>query len=188
MPAYSHGELNDVKSIAQGTTSTVSTATLHGLTVAVKTLKPPAQIAEPLTRERAPEDFQNELFINAHLRHPNILLFIGCIRRTGLQSLVFEYCQGGSLKCASYGYARLLESLNVCIGVARALCFAHSLGILHRDVKPSQVLMQGDTPKLGDWGLACISRNGGCHSGETGTWEYVSFRSPHLYPSTRASI
>ncbi|KAI0563702.1 Protein kinase domain containing protein [Gracilaria domingensis] len=171
---YSVADLRDAKNVAEGTTARVSRASLQGLQVAVKTLKPLDEIEEPITREHAVTDFENEMKINAQLRHPNIMLFIGCIRSKKLDSLIFEFCDGGVLKCSRYGPSRIQKGLAICSGVARALCFAHGLNIIHRDVKPSQILLHGEVPKLGDWGLATYATPEGCTTGETGTWEFMA--------------
>lgn len=168
-------ELIDRKPLAKGTTSIVERATLHTLPVAVKTLRPPEQIAEASTRERAAADFQNEFEINVALRHPNIVLLIGCVRVSTVSSLIFELCDGGTLRCKDYGLHRLLDGLSVCTAVGRALCFAHRLSIMHRDIKPSQVVFANGVPKLADWGLAKSFDSNGHFSGETGTWEFVSY-------------
>lgn len=167
-------EFRDRNQIAEGTTSTISVAQVNTLAVAIKALKPLSEIEEPLTRQRATHDFENELKINAQLRHPNIVLLIGSVRTRGFDALVFEYSVKGAVKCADYGPKRLKKGLQICLDVGRALCHAHRLGIVHRDVKPSQILMFGETAKLGDWGLATKVPDGGCQSGETGTWEFVS--------------
>lgn len=175
VPTFSPSDFEGFIPVAEGTTSRVYQATLYGLKVAVKSLKPLDEIEEASTREHVEKDFENELAINMRLRHPNILLFLGCVRTRKLESLVFEFCEGGRLRCSKYGPSKLRKGLEICLGIARALCFAHGLGILHRDVKPSQVLMHADVPKLGDWGLATGAGKEGCRTGETGTWEFVSW-------------
>lgn len=175
IPTFSSRDFEEFIPVAEGTTSRVYQAKLHGLKVAVKTLKPLDEIEEPSTREHVEKDFENELLTNMRLRHPNILLCLGCVRTKKLESLIFEFCEGGRLKCSKYGPTKLQKGLEICSGVARALCFAHGLGILHRDVKPSQVLMHANVPKLGDWGLATYAGEEGCRTGETGTWEFVSW-------------
>ena len=168
-------ELTDRTPLAEGTMSTLERAMLNTLPVAVKTLKPPGSIADAATRQRVKDDFQNEYEFNAALRHPNIVLLIGCVRQPNLTSLIFELCDGGTLRCRDYGFSKLRDGLAVSLGVARALCYAHRLGIVHRDVKPSQVVFAGDVPKLADWGLASyLNPNKSCMSGETGTWEFMA--------------
>lgn len=119
----------------------------------------------------------HEAAITSALRHPNIPLVLGLVqsppanlaspRRSGL---AFELADG-SLKCEKYR-GRVHDGLKVMEEVGRALTYAHAGGIVHRDVKPSQVLMFSGVAKLGDWGLGRVIEDE--MTGETGTWEYVS--------------
>lgn len=140
----------------------------------LKLLKPLSQINEPLARERANADLDNELRINAQLRHPNIVLFIGCVATpTGDTGLIFEYATSGCLDVTRYGLSKLKHVLSIAVDVARALAYVHALNIMHRDIKPSQVVLSGEKAMLADWGLArqCTQATA---TGETGTWEFVS--------------
>lgn len=178
---FAPADLNGRTVIAEGTTSIVESALLHGMPVTVKTLKAGSSIADAHTRERARTDFESELAINISLRHPNIILLLGYIRQppqqngdiSDMQSLVFEFCEGGVLQCRSFGHSKISEGLDVCTGIARALAFAHGIGIMHRDVKPSQIVLQNGIPKVGDWGLATFCEENRRATGETGTWEFV---------------
>lgn len=167
-------DIKESKPFSKGTMSIIELATLHGVQVIVKSLKPEHEITEPLTRQHCKSDFELELAINATLRHSNIVHLLGYVRGPALRSLIFEYCNGGVLSCKDFGLSKLPAALSVSIGIARALYYAHSLGIVHRDVKPSQIVFQSGTPKLGDWGLAKFCKANDCSSGATGTWEFVS--------------
>lgn len=174
---YRLDDLQNLKPLAEGTTSVLRVGLLQGVEVAVKTLKPVSLLAETYARERVKRDFENELRVNVRLHHPNIVRLLGCVcsKDTELQSLIFEYCEKGRLRCAQYGPRGISKGLALCKGIATALSYAHSLHIVHRDVKPSQVLLGNDqTPKLADWGLASFGKDGLCNTGETGTWEFVS--------------
>ena len=172
--SFKNEDLTDLKPCAQGTIATVYSAKLDGMAVAVKTLKKPHEIAEPATRERSANDFENEVVINSQLRHPNILLYIGCIRTSRLESLIFEFSSEGTLNCENYGLSNIPKGLTIAISIGRALAYAHRLNIMHRDIKPSQILMfPGEVPKIGDWGFASHVSDDGTATGETGTWEYV---------------
>lgn len=174
---YRFDQLDRIRPLAEGTTSVLEVGLLGDVEVAVKTLKPVSLLAETQARVRVEEDFENELQINLRLNHRNIVRLLGYIRSESnkLQSLIFEYCESGRLRCAHYGPRRISEGLTICKGIANALSYAHSHRIIHRDIKPSQVLLGNDCiPKLADWGLASICENGFCGTGETGTWEFVS--------------
>lgn len=175
---YGLDDVQTLRFLAEGTTSVLKVGLLQGIEVAVKTLKPVSLLAEAHARERVEGDFENELRVNVRLDHPNIVRLLGCVRSKDakLHSLIFEYCEEGRLKCADYGPRYIPKGLTVCKGIASALSFAHSLYIVHRDIKPSQVLLGNDhVSKLADWGLGSFCKDGLCTTGETGTWEFVSY-------------
>ncbi len=92
--------------------------------------------------------------------HPNIVtLLSGGVTRTGRPYLVMELCPGGSLdtKLRESGPLPPAEALRVGIAIADALAAAHAVGILHRDVKPANILITAyGAPALADFGLASL--------------------------------
>lgn len=116
------------------------------------------------------------------LHHPNIIRLLRSALEAPEPSLVLEYAGGGSL-------AELLQrqpqlpidrALDVGLGVAAALVEVHAMGILHRDVKPSNILFADDgTPRLTDFGLARLpnaapARGPTAGSAVDGTFAYLS--------------
>ena len=71
----------------------------------------------------------------------------------GRQFIVFEYVEGENLKAARRaraGRCRCADALELALQIARALAFAHEHGLVHRDVKPQNVLLNGDGAGEGD--------------------------------------
>ena len=103
------------------------------------------------------ERFRREARAVAQLSHPNIVTVIDRGEADGRQFIVFEYVDGENLKqlLEREGPLPVAEALELALGVARGLAFAHERGLVHRDVKPQNVLLSGDgRPKVTDFGIA----------------------------------
>jgi serine/threonine-protein kinase len=103
------------------------------------------------------ERFKREARSVAQLQHPNIVTVIDRGEEDGRQYIVFEYIEGENLKEFAVRKGRLdvREALEIALEVARALAFAHEHGLVHRDVKPQNVLLNGDgRAKVTDFGIA----------------------------------
>src|SRR5438874_4804340 len=103
------------------------------------------------------ERFKREARSVAQLQHPNIVTVIDRGEQAGRQYIVFEYIEGENLKelVVRRGRLEVREALEIAIEVARALGFAHEHGLVHRDVKPQNVLLNGDgRAKVTDFGIA----------------------------------
>jgi len=100
--------------------------------------------------------FRHEAQAIAQMRHPNILNVFDFGEYQGTPYMIVEYVPGGSLANRLNGpqldQATALKYLR---GIASGLDHAHGLGIVHRDVKPANVLLEkDDTPVIADFGLA----------------------------------
>jgi serine/threonine-protein kinase len=103
------------------------------------------------------ERFKREARSVAQLQHPNIVTVIDRGEEDGRQYIVFEYIDGENLKelVARKGRLDTREALEIALEVARGLSFAHQHGLVHRDVKPQNVLLNGDgRAKVTDFGIA----------------------------------
>jgi eukaryotic-like serine/threonine-protein kinase len=103
------------------------------------------------------ERFKREARSVAQLQHPNIVTVIDRGEEDGRQFIVFEYIEGENLKehVVRKGRLDVREALEIAIEVARGLAFAHDQGLIHRDVKPQNVLLNGDgRAKVTDFGIA----------------------------------
>jgi tetratricopeptide (TPR) repeat protein len=130
-----------------------------GSRVAIKILQPGIQV-----REKEVLRFAREGKVGRSLHHPHILPVIELGEYQGNPYLVLEYVEGETLhqriarqrtSGGRRGAEDLAADLRVVARIARALEFAHSNGIVHRDVKPANVLLRRDGhPFLIDFGLA----------------------------------
>lgn len=133
-------------------------------TVAVKVLR--AQGSDPEAEAR----FERECHaIGAVSDHPHIVgVHEGGFTRNGRAYLVMEYLPGGSLydRINEYGPMSVSEVVDTGIKIGKALAVAHRTGVLHRDVKPANIMISAyGEPALGDFGIARIE---GGHQTATG--------------------
>ncbi|MDX6426491.1 MAG: eukaryotic-like serine/threonine-protein kinase [Gaiellaceae bacterium] len=103
------------------------------------------------------ERFRREARAVAALSHPNIVTVIDRGEHGNRQFIVFEYIDGENLKALIQrrGPAPVTTALELALQNARGLSFAHQQGLVHRDVKPQNVLLNGDgQAKVTDFGIA----------------------------------
>jgi predicted Ser/Thr protein kinase len=139
------------------------------------------------------ERFRREARAVAGLSHPNIVTVIDRGEQDGRQYIVFEYVAGENLKSLIEREAPLSEqdAVRIALEVARALAFAHEHGLVHRDVKPQNVLLTEDgEAKVTDFGIArSVDRDvrGGLTQTGTvmGTSDYIA---PEQARGSKASV
>ncbi len=123
--------------------------------VAIKIIRKEAFPPEAL--ERIYKRFEREAKALARLSHPNIVKVYDYGEYDGSPYLVMEYQPGGTLKDKLGKPLEWDEITRLLIPVANALGYAHEKGILHRDVKPSNILItEKGEPMLTDFGIAKI--------------------------------
>ncbi len=143
--------------------------------VAVKVLKPEYnRDAEYVAR------FQREAEAASKMTHHNIvnLLDVG-MDENGNRYLIMEYVEGQTLKEVIQEKGRLTEgsAVQITIRILSALQHAHNNGIIHRDIKPQNILMQSDGHvKVSDFGIARIADRNTLSKGDSvmGTVHYFS--------------
>ena len=102
------------------------------------------------------ERFAREVRVAASLQHPNVVPLFTAGEAGGVPYYVMPYVPGESLRARLTRVGRLPvgDALSVLRDVARALAFAHERGVVHRDVKPENVLLAGDAAVVTDFGIA----------------------------------
>lgn len=111
------------------------------------------------------ENFQNEAVALDRVRHPNIISRLGHgtardLHGTVFHYLILEYLSGGDLaKLCSRNGLPISKALNYLEQVCAGLAHAHKCGIIHRDIKPQNLLLTQDcqTVKIADFGVARFS-------------------------------
>src|SRR5688572_20722843 len=142
-------------------------------------------VALKILHERFGEDkdyvarFRREARAAARLSHPNIVTVIDRGEQDGKEFIVFELIEGENLKelVERAGPVPVRRALELGLEVGRALAFAHAEGIIHRDVKPQNVLLGEDgRAKVTDFGIArTIDAVGTTETGTVlGTSHYIA--------------
>jgi eukaryotic-like serine/threonine-protein kinase len=126
--------------------------------VAIKEIVPPSGLT-PVERQEMRERTLREARAIARLSHPNVVRIFDVLSRDGDPWIVMEYVRGRSLQevLATDGPLPVARVADIGLGVLAALRSAHRAGVLHRDVKPGNVLL-GDDGRvvLTDFGLATV--------------------------------
>lgn len=125
--------------------------------VAVKILREEYATDEELVRR-----FKNESKAISSLNHPNIVKVFDVSFTDKLQSIVMEYIDGITLKdyIDQQKIIRWKEAVHFAVQVLRALQHAHDKGIVHRDIKPQNIMiLQDGTIKVMDFGIARFARS-----------------------------
>jgi serine/threonine protein kinase len=153
--------------IGRGATSVVYLAQdfEHGRKVALKVLR--RDVVESVGVER----FLREIRLTAQLQHPHIVPVLGSGEIDGDLYFVLPYMDGGTLRERLVRDRQLPipDVISIGVTIASALAFAHERNLLHRDVKPENILFTAGQACLADFGLARpITIASGEHSTSTG--------------------
>ena len=147
----------------------------HERKVAVKVLRP--ELAAAVGEER----FLAEIRTTASLQHPGILPLHDSGAAHGFLYYVMPYVQGATLRdrIASEGALPFTEAVRITSEIASALEYAHGQGVIHRDVKPANILLSQGHAVLADFGLSKALQQGQSDDltrtgGPGGTARYMS--------------
>ena len=125
------------------------------------------------------ERFRQEARAVAKLSHPNVVAVIDAGEDAGHPYIVFEYVEGETLKqrIARIGALEIQEALAYAIEIARGLTVAHAHSMVHRDIKPQNILIDAEgRAKLTDFGISRqLEQEGMTATGRVlGTTDYVA--------------
>ena len=118
--------------------------------VALKVLN--RSVSSRIMRER----FEREVLVGVRLEHPNIVPIIAEGEVDGMPFLVMPYLPGDSLRqrLEKSGRLEVREAVEIGCEIADALVYAHSRGLIHRDIKPDNILFSDGRAMVTDFGVA----------------------------------
>ncbi|HEU4723239.1 MAG TPA: serine/threonine-protein kinase, partial [Gemmatimonadaceae bacterium] len=137
----------------------------HHRRVAVKLLHP--ELSAVLGSER----FLKEIELTAGLQHPHILPLFDSGSVDGQLYYVMPFVEGETLRARLERERQLpvRDAVRIAREVADALAYAHAHGVIHRDVKPENILLQGGHALVADFGIAlAVQQAGGQRITQTG--------------------
>ena len=127
----------------------VADETSLGRKVVIKVLPP--ELAAGVNVDR----FKREIQVAARLQHPHIVPVLSAGEFEGLPFYSMPLVDGSSVRARlANGPLSITETVNILREVARALAYAHANGVVHRDIKPDNVLLTGGSATVTDFGIA----------------------------------
>ena len=129
--------------------------------VAVKVM--PEHLAASVSVDR----FKREILLSAGLQHPHIVGVLSAGEAGGLPFFVMPFVEGESLggRIAREGPLPVRDAVSILKDVARALAYAHERGVVHRDIKPHNILLAAGAATVTDFGVAKAISSARRHSG-----------------------
>ena len=123
---------------------------LEGVPVALKVLHP--ELVVTATADR----FLREIRFLSKLSHPNVARLLDYGERDWLVYLAMDYIEGPTLKqhLMRVRMASISDTIHIAKGLLSALAYAHTHGVVHRDVKPDNIVLASNGPMLLDFGIA----------------------------------
>jgi serine/threonine-protein kinase len=153
--------------------------------VVIKVLSP--TLAAAVSVER----FEREIMVLAGLNHPNVVPVLSTGQIGGLPYFIMPFVSGESLRARmARGPLSIRETVGILRDVTRALAYAHASGIVHRDIKPDNVMLTGSAAVVTDFGVAkavSASRNRFALEGQGITGVGISLGTPQYMAPEQAA-
>lgn len=151
--------------------------------VAVKFIRQPDDGEDAELAARLEKQFTAEVTILARLHHRNVIKLVGACNCPPVFCVITEFLSGGSLRA----FLRKLECkklplekiISIALDIAHGMEYIHSQGVIHRDVKPENILFDGEfCAKVVDFGVACEEVYCNTLEDDPGTYRWMA---PEMY-------
>ncbi|CAN4086178.1 unnamed protein product [Withania somnifera] len=145
--------------------------------VAIKLISQPEEDGDLATFLE--KQFTSEVALLLRLKHPNIITFIAACKKPPVFCIITEYVPGGSLRKYLHQQEPYSVPLNLvlklALDIAHGMQYLHAEGILHRDLKSENLLLDEDMcVKVADFGISCLESQCGSAKGFTGTYRWMA--------------
>jgi len=153
-------------------------------------------LAQPAARDDARRRWLREARALSSIRHPNVVSLHEC-REVGRRFvIVLEYVPGGSLKSRLSGPLEPRAAAVLMEKIARAAAFVHGQGVLHLDLKPSNILLDGEiggtweqaVPRIADFGMALLYDDAGAEPTQDGPRGTPAYMAPEQVRGKRGEL
>lgn len=147
--------------------------------VAVKFIRQPDDGEDEELSAKLEKQFTSEVTILARLQHRNVIKLVGACNCPPVFCVITEFLSGGSLRTFLRKLERktlpLEKVISIALDIARGLEYIHLQGIVHRDVKPENILFDGDfCAKVVDFGVACEEAHCNLSDDDPGTYRWMA--------------
>nr|ACG29221.1 protein kinase [Zea mays] len=151
--------------------------------VAVKFIRQPDDGEDDELSAKLEKQFTSEVTILARLQHRNVIKLVGACNCPPVFCVITEFLSGGSLRAFLRKLERkalpLEKVISIALDIARGLEYIHLQGIVHRDVKPENILFDGEfCAKVVDFGVACEETYCNLLGDDPGTYRWMA---PEMY-------
>ena len=172
-------ELGPLREIGRGVVSATYLTSRQGTAVVIKkpSLQPLGQAVGHLPGEEAQLMRREIELVRGLGEHPNVCKVIGACTHPSNMFVCYEYLSGGTLTALLRDESRRIDAGRIVLDIAEGMQFLHRCNILHRDLKSSNVLLDGlGRCKIADFGLSCSISSALTVdlTAETGTYRWMA--------------